>query len=337
MKAIVINCSAKHYNLGQAKLADWLTSQGHTVEAHSGDPHLFAYGFDLVCLSVVFSWDAPAARQLALRLKGNSEVWCGGPGMTGLSHWWKRETGLECHTGLDWRFERQRGRYRMTFASRGCPVGCYFCIVPRIEGAEFTLDYDFIPAPILCDNNLSALPAEFQEHIIRRYIETDTPLLDANSGFEPAAFSEDTYRRWKPILHGPWRFAFDEQRERGEVKRMMGILKAESPRRKRVYVLVGNEPVESCYERALRVIEWGGEPFCQFLKPLNWLGDVNSLKPRFDWTVRLGVDFCRYFNRHLWRSIPLAEYKPRKNNVAPFGSMFSVNSFGPVRIKSKAA
>src|SRR6201999_944960 len=59
MKAIVINRSAKHYNLGQAKLADWLKSQGYAVEVHSGDPGLFAYGFDLVCLSVIFSWDAP--------------------------------------------------------------------------------------------------------------------------------------------------------------------------------------------------------------------------------------------------------------------------------------
>jgi pyruvate-formate lyase-activating enzyme len=246
--------------------------------------------------------------------------------MTNLAHWRKRETGLDCLTGLDWRFKRQRGNYRMTFASRGCPVGCYFCIVPRIEGTKFTLDYDFVPAPILCDNNLSALPAEFQDHIINRYMKTNTALLDANSGFEPAAFDEDTYARWKPILRGPWHFAFDEWGERDQVEQMMKVLKAESSRRKQVYVLVGNEPVESCYERALRVIEWGGEPFCQFLKLLNWLGDMRDLKPRFDWTIRLGIDFCRYFNCHLWRSIPLAEYKPRQNEAAPFNSMFKVYS-----------
>ena len=45
-----------------------------------------------------------------------------------------------------------------TIASRGCPVGCSFCIVPKMEGREFTLLPDFTPRPILCDNNLSALP-----------------------------------------------------------------------------------------------------------------------------------------------------------------------------------
>jgi hypothetical protein len=44
---------------------------------------------------------------------------------------------------------------KATFASRGCPVGCWFCIVPRIEGTTFTTDADFVPAPILCDNNRS--------------------------------------------------------------------------------------------------------------------------------------------------------------------------------------
>ena len=37
------------------------------------------------------------------------------------------------------------------------------------EGREFTLRPDFQVRPILCDNNLSALPAEYQKHIIDRY------------------------------------------------------------------------------------------------------------------------------------------------------------------------
>jgi hypothetical protein len=78
----------------------------------------------------------------------------------------------------------------------------------------FTLDRDFQPALILCDNNLSALPADFQEHILRCYAETGTRLLDANSGCEPRTFDEGAYPRWRGTLRGPWRFAFDEMRER---------------------------------------------------------------------------------------------------------------------------
>lgn len=205
-----------------------------------------------------------------------------------------------------------------TFASRGCPVGCWFCIVPKLEGKTFTLDWSFRPAPVLCDNNLSALPDDFQDHILARYAESGVSLLDCNSGFEPRTFTDATYRRWKGKFKGAWRFAFDEQRERPEVETMMRLLGDEKPRKKQVYVLVGNEPVEACHERAQQVIAWGGEPHCQFVLPLNWLGDPKAIRPRHDWTYQLGKDFCRYYNTRGWRSYPISEYKPRVNEPEPF-------------------
>jgi hypothetical protein len=319
-RAIVINCSTPHYNLGANKLTDWLREQGFSVEYHDGDPGLFAFGADLVCLSVIFSWHAPLAAEIANRMKHHAEVWCGGSGMTALVKWWREQTGLEIVRGIDPRFDRQRGNYLMTFASRGCPVNCYFCIVPRIEGTTFTLDWDFQPAPILCDNNLSALPTDFQEHIIRRYVETNTVLKDANSGFEPRTFDGSTYQRWKPILRGAWRFAYDEQREGEYVERMMRILQAESPKRKRVYVLIGNEPIEACYERALKVIEWGGEPYCQPMMPLNALSR-DHLKVAHDWNWQQLKDFARYFNRYLWRYVPLNQYSNRKGETSVFAHL----------------
>lgn len=161
-----------------------------------------------------------------------------------------------------------------------------------------------------------------KQHIINRYREFGVPLLDANSGFEPRTFDELTYRRWKPILRGPWRFALDERRELPDVKRMMlsTSLRDESPRRKQV---IGNEPIETCYERATQIIAWDGEPFCQYVLPLNWLGDPTMLRPRFDWTYQLGKDFMRYFNRHLWRSFPIWEYRPRQDESPPFVNLRS--------------
>jgi len=82
MRALVINCSAPHYNLGARRLTDWLRAQGHDVTCGDGDPGLFAYGYDLVCLSVIFSWHAPLARAVALRVRRQADVWCGGPGST---------------------------------------------------------------------------------------------------------------------------------------------------------------------------------------------------------------------------------------------------------------
>lgn len=318
MKAAVINVSWPHYNLGAAKASDWLRSQGHEVEILNADPGMFLQ-VDLLMLSVIFSWHAPIARNIALRMKATADVQCGGPGMFALANWWKQETGLNIHRGLDQRFERQRGDYRMTFASRGCPVGCSFCIVPSMEGLEFTMDPDFAPAPILCDNNLSALPVAFQEHIIRRYQEAGVRLLDANSGFEPRSFTAETRTRWEPILKGPWRFALDDMQELKDVERVMGILSDLPPGRKRVYVLIGNEPVDACYERMRKVLEWKGEPYCQPMMRLNAL----EKRPwvRHDWTEQTLKDFARYVNRFLWRDHPIWNYKPRNDESPPFRAL----------------
>lgn len=327
-KAVVVSCArpnhrgAYPYNLGARKIAGWLRDQGVTASYYDGDPGLPLWegerDIDLVALSVLFSWQAESARRIALQMKDRAEVWCGGPGMSGLIPWWKLQTGLVCHRGIDERFDRQRGTYLMTFASRGCNQGCYFCVVPGIEGRTFTLDYDFQPAPILCDNNLSGLPVSFQEHIIARYQSSGVPLLDCNSGYSPAAFDEACYLRWKPILRGPWRFALDEMREAAEVEAMMKILREESPKRKRVYCMIGNESLESCWERILQVIAWGGEPYSQLWLQPSWLGDPRKLKTRFDWTFERGRDFCRYVNRYVWRSAPLDAYNNRKYAAPPF-------------------
>lgn len=284
-----------------------------------GDPGLFGGSVDKVFLSVIFSWHAPLALEIAMRYKDVAEVECGGPGMFALTKWWADRAGFECLRGLDDRFEKQRGNYIMTFASRGCPVGCYFCIVPKLEGLEQTLDWDFQPAPVLCDNNLSALPAEFQEHIIRRYQESGVKLKDANSGFEPITFDGATYERWKEILRGPWRFAFDTTQEEPQVKRMMDILEGVAPHKKQVYVLIGNEPISACHERAQKVIAWGGEPYVQPLMPLNTLSR-DHLKVAHDWTYQKLKDMQRYYNRHLWRYFPLHEYSNRKGEQPPFSA-----------------
>lgn len=346
MNALVVNCSAPHYNLGAAKLSDWLAVQGWTVERcgqslkkpgktskelayDQSELQKLKRNYDLVCLSVIFSWHAPLARKIALSVKHSSDVWCGGPGIWALEEWWKRETGLSCVIGLDERFEEFKGRYEHTYASRGCPTNCAsYCIVPTFEGKDFTLYFDFPLAPILCDNNLSRLPSLFQNHIIKRYEKANQPLEDANSGFEAAFFDEDTYRRWKPLIDtrkridgeaGPWRFAFDHMADKEDVVRVLRILKDEPSKSKRVYVLVGNEPIASCYERAQIVLAEGGEPHCQYWRPLNYLG--GSLWEKFDWTNQSAIDFCRYFNQWFWRRMKIWDYVPRKDGVAPFSYM----------------
>ena len=198
-----------------------------------------------------------------------------------------------------------------TFASRGCPVGCGFCIVPAMEGRTFTLVHDFTPRPILCDNNLSGLPADYQDYIIRRYREAGVKLADANSGFEPLTFTPDVYQRWRPIIReggGPWRFAYDETRERKQVLDVMKMLADESQSRKRVYVLIGNEPFDDCMRRIQEVIDGGCEPYCQPIMKLNAL--VREPWVRFDWTAEKVKRVARWASGRYWKYCDFADFKP---------------------------
>lgn len=258
---------------------------------------------DTVFLSIAFTWRLGDAFSRALFWRSQGyKVRAGGPGVFTQKHF------LEdvAQVGGDYPDAIARHNPMATFASRGCPVGCWFCIVPKMEGREFTLLPDFPVRPVLCDNNLSALPADYQDHIIARYRASGVPLLDANSGFEPRTFDEVVLARWSTINRGPWRFAYDDQAERQYVERVMRMLKDVPPRKKQVYTLIGNEPFDSCLERILEVIEWGGEPYAQPFIKLNAL--ERTPRVRYDWTLEKLRAMQRWVNGRFWKYTDFSGY-----------------------------
>jgi len=259
---------------------------------------------DTAFLSIAFSWKLREAfmRAVWYRAQGYN-VRAGGPGV------FTKPKYLEdvAEIGGDIGDAVAQHNPMATFASRGCPVGCWFCIVPKMEGRAFTLLPDFPVRPVLCDNNLSALPPEYQDHIVSRYKAEGVPLLDANSGFEPATFTQEVFRRWGEVNKGPWRFAYDEQGEREDVQRVMAMLKDVPVSRKRVYVLIGNEPKAACLERLEEVLAWGGEPHAQPYMKLNALEKRPQI--RHDWDLRSLRDMARWANRRIWRYARFSEYK----------------------------
>lgn len=263
---------------------------------------------DTAYLSIAFTWllDTAYARALWYRALGY-RVRAGGPALFLVQM--KHELADVAELGGDAPDALAHHNPAATIASRGCPVGCHFCIVPAMEGREFTLLPDFPVRPVLCDNNLSALPADYQDLIIARYLDADVPLLDANSGFEPLTFTPDVYLRWRDLINagrGPWRFAYDETAERSQVLAVMRMLEAEPARRKRVYVLIGNEPFAECMQRIREVIAHGCEPHVQPIMKLNAL----EKRPwvRHDWTEQRLRDVARWANGHVWRRAPFEEY-----------------------------
>ncbi len=263
---------------------------------------------DTTYLSIAFTWRLDDAYSRALFAKAQGmNVKAGGPALFLVKMAHKLTDVAE--VGGDHPEAVTKHNPLATFASRGCPVGCWFCIVPAMEGREFTILPDFVVRPILCDNNLSALPADYQEHIIRRYQDEGIKLIDANSGFEPRTFTPDVYARWKPLINagrGPWRFAYDDMAERADVLRVMQMLSGEPQSRKRVYVLIGNEPFAECMQRIQEVIDAGCEPYSQPLMKLS----ASEREPwiKHDWTPRKLQDVARWVNGYVWRKAPFSEY-----------------------------
>lgn len=281
---------------------------------------------DIAFLSVVFSWRLPDAYQRASFLSAEGyEVRVGGPAVWANRKYADYLKGVAVVGAGDAPSALIHHNPLATIASRGCPVGCYFCSVPKMEGKTFTLLPDFTPRPILCDNNLSALPVQYQRFIIGKYRKFGVELQDANSGFEPITFDDDCYRRWKPINRGAWRFAYDETKEGADVERVARMLADEPASKKRVYVLIGNEPKEACLRRVQQVIEWGCEPHCQPLMTLTTL----EKRPRVlhDWTERELINMARWANRWIWRTATLEEYEPS----------FKRTSTNPLQISMKMA
>jgi hypothetical protein len=268
-------------------------------------------------LSVAFTWKLDEAHNRAMFARAlGRRVVAGGPGLFLVKM--QHHLADVAQTGTEYPDAVAHHNPDATIASRGCPVGCWFCIVPKMEGREFTLLPDFPVRPVLCDNNLSALPADYQDYIIRRYRESSVRLRDANSGFEPRTFTPEVYNRWRLLLAeggSPWRFAYDEMGERNEVLAVMRMLQDEPSRRKRVYVLIGNEPFADCMTRIEETIANGCEPHVQPYIKLNALERRPHV--RFDWTEQKLRDVARWANGFVWRSAPFAEYDRHRRTVAP--------------------
>lgn len=338
-RVLLINTSYKdshrtvpEYNLGLAKARLWLQERGASVELTDSVPTLFYDDFDAVWISAIFSWDVPyLIHHARAALSLGKDVQVGGPGTFGVRGYIYDYTHLTPQSTPDARFERQPGQYEAVFWSRGCPAkNCSLgfpkdgnppiCSVPEMEGWKFTLYDDVTPAPVIMDNNLSALPRAHQELIVERTLAAGFPEVDANSGFEPRSFRPWTAELWKRLPLKAWRFAYDELAERDAVLRMMQILdEAGVSRKKRhIYCLAGNEPMQDCELRVREIQSWGSLPYVQRRRPLNWM--VGPLPTLFDWTEQKLIDFQRWGNR-LSGGMTFGEYK-RGMKDRPFEPTF---------------
>lgn len=315
-----------YYNLGLAKAENWWRSKGASVVRIVPPVTMFDVmgGVDVAFVSAIFSWHVRLALGTATALRDlGARVEVGGPGFFALREI-ARADGFEPQVAVDQRFDRTPGTYDAVFWSRGCPAyNCTLgypkdgtapiCLVPEMEGSRHSLYEDVTPAPIILDNNLSALPRHHQERIVERTLAAGFKRVDCNSGFEPHSFRPETAELWARLPLVAWRFAYDEIAERKQVLRVVEILDSIGVKRRKlhIYCLAGNEPVEACEQRVREIREWKCIPVVQRRRPLDWQG--GSLPTLHDWTERKLIDFQRWGNR-LSYAFPFCDYKPELNH-----------------------
>lgn len=312
-KILLINCSWPNYNLAIEKMKVYFGDRA--FEGRSVDVGLFGRYYDAVFLSVIFSWDAPyAVQQAQIALSNGKKVLVGGGGTYKLSAWIYSQTGIRPHYKVHPELEKVEGDFKMVYFTRGCDENCSFCSVWIIEGQKFTMNYTSRPARVLMDNNLSAIPPQFKEYIVEKYLSAGVPTVDCNSGFEPKSIDDYTVQLFSQLPLRWWRMGFDESSEEKQVVEAIKLIKNYSKKTIRVYTLIGNESIEQCKYRCDKIIELGCEPVPQALIPT----DAKSKTPivQHDWTEQKLRDFQRfYYSPQLWRKLKLEDYQPRKEQI----------------------
>lgn len=307
-KILLINCSFPNYNLAIEKMKIFYGDRAVEVRTVYD---LFHQDYDGVCLSVIFSWDVPfAIEQAKIALAMGRPVMIGGGITQQLHNYIKRETGIDPNYKIVPELEDVAGNFKMVYFTRGCIQKCWFCPVPRIEGNVVTLNLKSNPAKVLMDNNLSQIPAQYQEYIVERYLEAGVTSVDCNSGFEPQGIDERVVKLFDKLPLRWWRIGFDEIGEEQQVVEAVKVIKSISKKMIRVYTMIGHEPVEQCRYRLEKTIAIGCEPVPQAFIKL----DAKTKTPAVmhDWNAELLKDVQRfYYSPQLWRKLKLEDYAPR--------------------------
>lgn len=254
-------------------------------------------------LSVVFTWDLPAAYQRAVWLKQlGYTVHAGGPAVKLMPEY----LSSVAITNLDNGPCVQRHNPLATFTSRGCIRRCPFCAVWRIEGDLCELD-DWPVRPIDCDNNLLACSRKHFDRAIDRF----KPLkwVDFNQGLDARLLNEYHADRLAE-LNCMVRLAFDSVQYESQFMRAFEILrKAGLPKKRiRVYVLVGFEdtPDDALY-RLHTVADLGIDPNPMRYNPLDTLQRDSYVGS--GWTDAELTRYVRYWaNLRYFRAVPFEEF-----------------------------
>lgn len=196
-----------------------------------------------------------------------------------------------------------------TFTSRGCINACPFCAVPKIEGKFRYVDY--IPAPVVCDNNILASSKLRFHEVIDSLLQF--PYVDFNQGLEANLFSEFHAKELKRLKGVKVRFALDYTYKSNQVQRAIELCKTHNLKDLGVYVLIGYKDTPSDAKHRLELVRsWGVRPNPMRYQPLDCLRKDTYIEQ--GWTQIQLEDMQRYYSKLRWlEHIPFNDYKGFKD------------------------
>jgi hypothetical protein len=317
MKIAIINNSPTVYNLAVERIARYHQADQVTVSQPGKLLLPGIWDADKAYFSVIFTWDLPALINDVNLLKSRGiEIEIGGPAATALPLYIEENTGIKPAIGLDQRFEHIPGDYEMVFTSRGCPRGCEFCLVQKVEGRKM-IEYDDFPVPVgqnpwLGDNNILATTWAHQELVIDKLKNVRN--LDLNSGFDDRIFARDPERYWDLYsqLHlERWRFAYDQPDQKEPMTACVNYLHSRGVKYSEisVFCLVGwpGTTFEEAREKLEYLIQIETSPYPMRYRPLDTL--VHEYNPPGWDPEELNALFNYYGVPWHWRKYKWEEFK----------------------------
>ena len=257
---------------------------------------------DTLYLSVVFTWDLPKARRIALH-NPHKRVVAGGPATVLMPEYLSdcAEIQETYHSMV------QLHNADACRTSKGCDRGCKFCAVKMVEGNFTELPTDNIK-PIICDSNFLQSSNKHFNTVIDKC--KALPYVDFNQGLDARLLTNDIAGRLSEVNIPTLRFAWDSAGCEAPVMKAIETVEKAGFKRSHitVYCLVnhGEEPEEALY-RLQTLKEAGVVGFPMRFQPLTTTEKNEHVDPKWD-TDEL-KRFVRYWSRQNWLcKIPYAEF-----------------------------